>query len=478
MKYLKLILVIYAIFLTMTPAAIARTGSDIETTANAYLNHQWICNTWNARIQNTSNNPNNPIPNDPNDNDINHPFYPAGARYRNAQNQVVTSTGIYPSVAYGWGIRETPGDFDYKLNALAPVNPRNASTYLVSSKKGEPNSTDLSGHPELYAGLDCSGLVIMSNNMPARNVSIWENRWHINSTMLAGIVDASLTEAIPWDSLKNGDILAKSGHVAIVTGFVQNTTEQVNVIEEAYKYNNNQYYHDPHLMRCMENTYTINRTSNIISRDNDPDGSRNYHSRRFPSPILKEVKIYRGNSLTGGGLFYHVRWDNVAGNYCERTRNILVRRTIPRLEPRYDAGEITIELVFNVNMAVAFYQGDNLSRELAQLEQELNVRIVNDYPNGWSCQAEPVTNIQNNWRNGWKIAPVNQLDNGFVSLKWLGRAVIPNTGSHELNDVTLRVLAKSLTQDWLDGNPATIARRSASGGWADYVTQKYINQNI
>jgi len=118
MKRITIILMLISIFKIIY----ALNGDDIINNANAYKNHSWYCNDWNARelLDSNGNVIKSNRDTDPNNNIIEYPFYSRGAKYYDENGNTVTATGYHTGVAYGWGLGDTIGNYNSKLTNRNP----------------------------------------------------------------------------------------------------------------------------------------------------------------------------------------------------------------------------------------------------------------------------------------------------------------------------------------------------------------------
>ncbi len=208
-------------------------GAAVTVRAQAYLDCDWTCHTRNARVETNaagvtlrSN-----VDDDADNNIWRHPFYPAGAAFKDYDGNTKTAiTGTSQGVAYCWGQRDHAGE--YEGNTLVAFTELIASEEPIYLAGQEPNSIHLD-----TAGVDCSGLAFNCLGFPLhyRHVNNYREPLHY---VVADAFQDYFSDGIGWNEIKKGDVLAYttsgSSHVAVAIGSPSNN--KVEVIEAAPRY--------------------------------------------------------------------------------------------------------------------------------------------------------------------------------------------------------------------------------------------------
>lgn len=453
-KFKKVYITIFMLFILYTDNAIALTGSEIIKRANQYLTLRWQCNPWNAyEVRDSKGNilKSNRDP-DPN-NDINeYPFYPQGACYLDENNIPRISNGLYIGMAYAWGLRESPEVFIEKLrkinyNGTGYIAGNHVKTY---KKKSEENLRWRLWY--YYTGIDCSGLVWNSMGFP--KLSRPSSPYSLCRFSTTNIMDQSgiFSDEIEWNSLKKGDILIKSGHVAIVCS--SPIGNRVNVIEAVVKRGK---FGEVYRPQVIGNYYE--KMGDTIFRG-EQINSIGYQPRRFSPPYLKRLALYvpfmKGGKINSFIKVYEREWRNKTDGSWREIVDIIPPKVV-RTDELYVEAEFTKAMAVHTNYGISWEDTKikigktyKTSYAFSPVNTEKKV-IINKFNSG--------KKIKRGWANGYNI------DNGIVFTKWIGKIKIKYFKPGEYN---IYIYAKSLTQDELDSEPATKAERTEQGGWINY----------
>ena len=446
----------------------ALPGSQIIENAGKYRTFTWTCNIWNARPGNTDGLTEN--------NDTKYPFYTAGAKYFDENNVEQTSTGQHTGVPYAWGLRETTTMFGGSHGTSGKLTWTYAGKHVLAGnhdKKYEDKSTDSAAKKQEnaknryrlwseYTGIDCSGLVWNAAGMPAlpRASSPYSlcrfNTGHIMNG------NGMFSDSIEWDEIQKGDILIKDGHVAITSSNPANN--RVNVIEAAVKWAGATGGYKP---QVVENYYEKNSTTIFRGRET---GSTGYQPRRLSPPYIKRLTVYV--PVIKNGLIDN--YEKVIENEWQMKSDNSGLELVSVIDPKpVCSDKIFVEIEFTKAMCVKPDHADSWQEISVSIKSGSDSAKVLKALDGGDGKLLTKCNSGTKLDKGWGKA--TEIGDGKVYIKWVGEIETKDLSSG-IN--TIHVTAKSLMQDELDTNPATIARRTDGGGWTGYESGTDTNHKI